>query len=286
LARIIKIGLVGFGSWGRRHLDALRGISSFKFVGFYDPRFVGSDRRCADSLSALLNKCDAVDIATSPKALAPTAIAALRAGKDCLVEKPCATSFEEAKRLFVETVKSGRIVMPGFIEQFNPAFQCVRYILRSNPLHMFCQRSGTPTLVGKETGVIRDLAIHDLHLLRIMFGDPLRISIYENEDRTFGSIQARYRSFSASIVVDCLGPAKIRRWIVETPRDVITMHWNNGWQVSRNTQLLHIDRTLPLNLELGYFARCLIEERPPSPSICDAVRVHELIDLGLRYGSD
>lgn len=96
----LRVGVVGCGYWGAKHLRVLRGLAGLCVVA------IDSDRRTLEllhrSLPALDTRSavddawddiDAIVVATSPRTHADIAIAALRAGKHVLVEKPLATSF-------------------------------------------------------------------------------------------------------------------------------------------------------------------------------------------------
>ena len=83
------------------------------------------------SIEKALPLVDAVVIATPPQSHARLALAALRAGKHTLVEKPLATCLDDAKKLVEEAQLSNTVLMVGHTFQFNPAIRELRRRLRA-----------------------------------------------------------------------------------------------------------------------------------------------------------
>lgn len=77
---------------------------------------------------------DAVVIATTHDHLAPIALAAARAGKHFLIEKPAARSVGELKPVMQAVQETGVIVKVGFNHRFHPAFIQAREIFGSGAL--------------------------------------------------------------------------------------------------------------------------------------------------------
>ena len=96
----LRIGVVGVGYWGSKHLRVLRSLPDVARVVAIDER-VASMPDLAQavargdaftSLTDALPHVDAVVIATPPTSHVDLALTAIRAGKHVLVEKPLATS--------------------------------------------------------------------------------------------------------------------------------------------------------------------------------------------------
>jgi predicted dehydrogenase len=102
----VRIGIIGVGKMGRTHIDALKDVSLGEAVALADPANIpGVGQNLADeyglhlepNLEVLVNRddIDAV-IVTTPHALhAEHALAAIRAGKHVLVEKPLDLTLEK-----------------------------------------------------------------------------------------------------------------------------------------------------------------------------------------------
>lgn len=88
----------------------------------------------------------------------------LRAGCDVLLEKPMATTIEEARSLAAAAEKSGRILQIGHLERFNPAVIRLRSIV-DKPRFVECHRLAPFTERGTDVDVILDLMVHDLDVI-------------------------------------------------------------------------------------------------------------------------
>ncbi len=275
----IKVGIAGYGSWGKRHFESWKKISGVEIVGIYDPAYRGESS--FSSLRELIQRVETLDVVVPAQSLAEVGTQAIESGRHVFLEKPVATNIDEAKRLArIAQDNPTCMLMVGFIERFNPVFRKLNSIFKETgePRTIFCQRSGTPTLVAKQTGVLKDLAIHDIDLLRWMLGDPKSVSVRSSRSFHFGELELSFKETKALVISDCLGP-KIRRWIATFDDETLFAHLEgNQWKLSQNGREIPVTWVPPLEQELRYFAECLVSGRPPSPSIDDAVRALEIIE--------
>jgi len=275
----IKVGIAGFGSWGKRHFEAWKRISGVEIVGIYDPAYKGEPFFA--SLEELIRIVDALDVVAPAQNLAEVGEQAIKAGRHVLLEKPVATNIEQAKRLADLARNNPRsLSMVGFIERFNPVFAKLNSTFKEtgNPRTIFCQRSGAPTLIAKQTGVLKDLAIHDVDLLRWMIGEPKSVSVRSSTSFHFGELELSFQGTEALVISDCLGP-KIRRWVVTLDGGTLFAHFvGDQWKLYDNGEELPVVWTPPLDEELRYFADCVADGRHPSPSIFDALRALEILE--------
>jgi len=276
----IKIGIAGYGSWGKRHFESWKKVSNVEIVGIYDPAYQGEPY--FSSLKELIQSVEALDVVVPAQSLADVGAQAIEAGRHVFLEKPVATSIEEAKRLArLAQANPKCLSMVGFIERFNPVFQKLNSIFEENgkPQTIFCQRSGAPTLVAKQTGVLKDLAIHDIDLLRWMLGEPKSASVRSSRSFHFGELELSFEETQALVISDCCSGPKIRRWVAAfEDRTFFAYFEGNQWRLFENGTEVPVVWTPPLEEELRYFADCLRKHSPPSPSISDAVRALEIID--------
>lgn len=275
----VKIGIAGFGSWGKRHFESWKKVPGTEIVGVYDPAYKGE--LFLNSLRELIQRADALDVVVPAQSLAKVGTQAIKAGRHVFLEKPVATNIDEAKRLASLARKNPKCLsMVGFIERFNPVFRKLNSLFKENgnPKTVFCQRSGAPTLVARQTGVLKDLAIHDIDLLRWMLGEPRSVSVRSSRSFHFGELKLSFKKTQALVISDCLGP-KIRRWIATCDDETLFAHFEgNQWRLYRNESEIPVTWTPPLEQELRYFVDCLAKGKCPSPSIDDAVRALEIIE--------
>jgi len=279
----LKLGLVGFGNWGKRHYDVWKRNVDIELRAIYDPRCSNS----TPSLESLIENVDIVDVVVPAEALADVASKAILAGRHTFIEKPMASSLQEARRI-EEVAKENPdvIVMVGFIERFNPVFRRLHFVTRmlKKPLRIFCQRSGTPTLVAQKTGVLKDLAIHDVDLLRWMLGEPRRTVIRSMEKFHFGQLELKFNGeIEAMIISDCLGP-KVRRWVLEFEDKVVYAFFeDNRWRLFADNTEVPIVWKPPLEKELNSFISSVKHRVHPTPSIQDGVKAIETIEEAIEF---
>lgn len=136
---------------------------------------------------------DAVDICLPTHLHKPLSVAALRAGKHVLVEKPMALSAAECEEMVVEAEKAGRILMSAQVLRFFPAYTALEQALAGEALGpvrsaLFRRRCAAPAWSqwmkqsDKSGGGVFDLLIHDVDIAHLLFGKPRAVSAtgYEN----------------------------------------------------------------------------------------------------------
>src|SRR5205814_3038312 len=89
-----------------------------------------------------------------------------------LIEKPLASSLEQAEKLVELAHRQHVLLQVGHIERFNPAFEeLTRYVFQ--PKFVECERLGIFTGRSTDIGVVLDLMIHDLDLLLALVRSPV-----------------------------------------------------------------------------------------------------------------
>lgn len=185
---MVRVGVVGVGNMGRHHArvykELEKEIEGIELVGVVDKnleraRAVGGSlgvRYFTDYKELLSIGVDAVSIAVPTTLHRDIAIPFLKAGVDVLVEKPIASTTEEAEEMVRTAKEYGRILMVGHIERFNPAVSRLRQLLArgiiGKPLVFSAKRVGPYPPQIMDTDVVRDLAIHDIDVIYYLLGEP------------------------------------------------------------------------------------------------------------------
>jgi len=115
----------------------------------------------------LLGKVDLVSICSPAITHAEVVRAFLNAGAHVLVEKPIATTMEEASELVALSRQVGKILSVGHQERFVFARTGLLDITET-PLEITCWRKGPWTGRGDDVSVVLDLMIHDLDLVHTL----------------------------------------------------------------------------------------------------------------------
>ena len=166
----IRVGLVGAGYIGQRHLHHLSHHPGAEVVGVYDSDparlqdLQQKGYKVFSSYSELLKPCDAIFITSPTPTHYAYAVEALRQGKHAFIEKPVVTSPRELEDILRIAEEAGTVTMVGHIERFNPAFQAILPWATEVSMASF-ERLAPFTVRGSEVSVVLDLLIHDLDLV-------------------------------------------------------------------------------------------------------------------------
>jgi predicted dehydrogenase len=138
----IRVVVVGCGTMGTSHARAYRRIPGFELAGLVDRTQERAQRLAAElggisvypSLDAALASAKpvAAAVCTYPESHHSLVLQCLRAGLHVFVEKPLATTVEEAGDIADEAVRTGRKVVVGYILRHHPAW--MRFIEEARTL--------------------------------------------------------------------------------------------------------------------------------------------------------
>lgn len=129
----LRLGLIGAGRVMDIHVAALARIDEVEIVAVADLSLEKAERLAAQQARAQaldshellleLDQVDAVDIAIPPDRHFEVASDALRAGKHVFMDKPMATTLEDAERLHERAIESGKVFMLCHNLLFHPAIK-------------------------------------------------------------------------------------------------------------------------------------------------------------------
>ena len=197
----VKVAVVGCGSISKyRHIPEYAANENVELVAFCDP-IVERAQKYADQYGAKAYanyedmlaelKPDAVSVCTPNYLHAPVAIAAANAGAHVLVEKPMASTDEEAAAMIEAARKNGVYLMVGHNQRLMPPHAKARQILEKGELGKvltFRTSFGHPgpegwSIDGKESwffrkeeaimGAMGDLGVHKSDLIRYLLNDEV-----------------------------------------------------------------------------------------------------------------
>lgn len=168
---MIKIGILGAGHLGKIHIRLLKEITKYEVVGFYDADPAAAELvekefgiKSFDSIAALLELVDAVDIVTPTITHFDCASKSIKKSKHVFIEKPITNTIEEAKILIGLSKEANVKVQVGHVERFNPAFIAARDFC-SNPMFIETHRLAQFNPRGTDVSVVLDLMIHDIDII-------------------------------------------------------------------------------------------------------------------------
>lgn len=174
--------VVGLGMIGRHHARILQSSPQVRFAGAVDPggdrfRAVGDPAQVFASLDDLLaaGAPDFAVIAVPTEEHLACVDRLADAGVHVLVEKPVAATSDEARDLIAAVERAGVRGAVGHVERYNPAFIAsrVRKAELGEVFLIATERSGPFPDRIKDVGVVKDLATHDLDLIRWLGESPV-----------------------------------------------------------------------------------------------------------------
>jgi predicted dehydrogenase len=116
------------------------------------------------SIEELQGRVDAASIAVPTVHHLRVGAALMAAGIDVLVEKPLASTLEEADELIALANSNKRIAQAGHLERFNPAVRATVPLL-SKPMFFEVHRLSVFTPRSLDVDVVLDLMIHDIDVV-------------------------------------------------------------------------------------------------------------------------
>lgn len=119
----MKVGIIGYGGFGRFLHSAWSALPAVDVVALADPQVrLPEGVRGYRSPEALLEdaEVEVVSICTPPATHAPLACAALARGKHVLVEKPLATTLAGADAIIRAAGQAGRVVGINYVMRYTP----------------------------------------------------------------------------------------------------------------------------------------------------------------------
>lgn len=165
---MLKVGVLGAGHLGKIHLRLLNQSEKYELVGFFDPFEENANKVAAefgykkfDSIESLIAAVDVVDIVTPTIQHFECAKLAIEAGKHIFIEKPIATTVDEAEKILALVNKFNVKGQVGHVERFNPAFTAVKDKI-NKPMFIETHRLAEFNPRGTDVPVVLDLMIHDI----------------------------------------------------------------------------------------------------------------------------
>ena len=192
----LRVGVIGLGAFGESHIRAYQGLPNVEVAAVASR---SSDRAAAiaerygisswyGSHDALIadDSIAAVSITTAEDEHRGPAVASFEAGKHVLVEKPLATTLEDAEAIVAAARSSSGILMPGHILRFDPRYASVRAAAVSGELgrlvSLSARRNRPAGLIASHGRVHPALitAIHDIDIMLWIAGSDVR-SVYATD---------------------------------------------------------------------------------------------------------
>lgn len=234
----LRVAVVGYGYWGSKHVRVLCGTPGVSVTvvdqnaeRLADARTSFPAAATAESLAEIIDRLDAVVVATPPEYHAPIALQALRAGLHTLVEKPLATSSTDAEAMVRVAKENDVCLMVGHTFEYNAAVWKLKEIIASGELgrvrYIHTARLGLGRY-QRDCNVIWDLAPHDVSIVSYLLDEtPHRTAVWahcyvgDRSDVAMLRMDFERSGVHAFVHVSWLDPRKVRQVTVVGERKMV-----------------------------------------------------------------
>lgn len=230
---MIGIAVVGYGYWGPnlvRNIAEIPGAQVVYVCDLAKERLTNVKLRyptieITDNFDEILRdpRVDAVAIATPVSTHFQLAMKAMMAGKHVFVEKPMASSSEEARRMVEEAARRKLVLAVDHTFVHTGAVRKMREIVENGlgDIYYYDSVRVNLGLFQHDVSVIWDLAVHDLSIMDYVLPEkPIAVSAtgmshVAGEPENIAYLTLFFESkLIAHIHVNWLAPVKVRRTLV------------------------------------------------------------------------
>jgi predicted dehydrogenase len=323
----IGIGVVGYGYWGPNLVRNFTGNSSARVVSVsdLDAAKLAACQRLYPAVSTtnhyedLLKdpKIDAIAVATPVHTHYDLALAALRAGKHVLVEKPLAQSADLVRGLIDEADRRRLTLMVDHTFLYTPAVQKIRELILQDQLGEVYYYDSTRSSLGlfqSDVNVIWDLAVHDISIIQYLLEeDPVAVSAtgschVAGSPENMAHITLFFESKCvAHVSVNWLSPIKVRQTFVGGSKKMIVYNdleptekikvYDKGITLNAPSEAAHqlrigyragdmwaphISTKEALQTEMEHFIECIRTGASPVSNGLSGLRVIEVLEAASR----
>ena len=200
----------------------------------------------------------------------------LERGVSVLVEKPIASTAEDAEALVRKAAETGRILQVGHIERFNPVLRELEKQL-SHPKFIEAHRLSPFPKRSMDIGVVLDLMIHDLEVILHLVSSPIAsidavgvTVLTRHED--IANARLRFENGCvANITASRISPDRMRKIRVFQEECYLSLdyqeqegkiYYREGQEIGRKE--VEVEKDEPLKLELRAFVESVKEKKEPT----------------------
>lgn len=320
----LKVGVIGAGAWGRNHVRTAAASSEAELVAICDTnpearvslmkQYPGAT--VTDSAARLLEKVEAVIVATPATSHAELGNMAIEAGVPALIEKPFALTVADAEQLAEKAEKRNVPILVGHLLEYHPVVERLKEMLGKSELgdlyYLYSQRVNLGQIRPDENA-LWSFGPHDVSVALYLLGEmPVTLSAQGKsylqqgiEDVVFLNLTFA-SGVMAHVQMSWLDPHKVRRLTVVgsrqmavfddmQPREKLTIY-DKG--VNRPPEYRSYGESLtiregdifiprlpnvePLTVQFQHFIRVVRGEEKGRADHADGVRVVRVLDAATR----
>ncbi|MFJ4845818.1 MULTISPECIES: Gfo/Idh/MocA family protein [unclassified Streptomyces] len=231
----MRIGLLGTGPWaGITHAPALAAHPGVEFTGIWGRRPEAAEALAAEhgtraytDVDELIADVDAVAVALPPDVQAPLAVRAAEAGRHLLLDKPVATTADDARRVAEAVEKAGVASVVFFTLRFAPhsaawiderAAEDGWFTARADWLGSVFTSGDSPYANSpwrREKGALWDVGPHALSVLLPVLGDVTALTSAQGPGDTVHLVLRHASGASSTATLSLTAPPEAAGVTVE-----------------------------------------------------------------------
>jgi len=294
--RKLKVGVIGMGSMGKNHARVYSELDSTNLVAIVDTdgQLRGQmEKKYRTSAYADYKEMmhqeslDIVSIAVPTVLHREVALEAINRGLHVLLEKPIASSLAEAEEIIHAAKAKAVKLLIGHIERFNPAVLELKRRIQQGELgkvfKVDVNRVGPMPKRIQDVGVVIDLAVHDIDIMRFLAeSEPKRIyaeieqrAHTKKEDLLAGLIRFENDTI-CYLNVNWLTPTRIRKLYITGEKGMFVIDYltqdllfyenedASPTSIKEGNMIqFKINRKEPLRNEIEHFVDCVLNDKQP-----------------------
>lgn len=241
----LKAAVIGVGSIGANHARVYAELGNVELTSVADANLPVAQvigrrygARAYAEYGPMLDeqKPDLISIAVPTQQHYPVGMDVIGRGIPLLIEKPIASTVPEGKALIEAAARRGVPLMVGHIERFNPSVSALKARLAEGELGRVFQidarRQGPFPDRVRDVGVVIDLAVHDLDVMRYVTASEVTRIYAETERHIHGAREDLLAGLVrlangtvGTLTINWLTPTKIRDLYVTGERGMFHLDY-------------------------------------------------------------
>ncbi|MBF0464689.1 MAG: Gfo/Idh/MocA family oxidoreductase [Nitrospirae bacterium] len=297
----LKVGVIGTGYFGKHHARVLSEIKNANLVAVSDINLSSAEEigsrlnvKVYENFRELLKQVEAVVIATPTATHYNIAMECMNEGVHLFVEKPIASTVDEADVMIRMSQSKDLVLQVGHIERFNPGFKSIgKCLVNEMPLYIAAERVSPLIERALNVDVTLDLMIHDIDIAYAVAKSEVK-SVYVTEESvvsgridTVSAWLEFENGMRALLIADRMSKEKRRTFKAVGRNNFLKLDYITQellcYDYNGNMETINITSDVePLKEELSSFVDCVISDGHPVVSGYDGRRA---LDIALRISN-
>ena len=313
----VNVAVIGVGYWGKNLVRNFHELGSLAALCDSQKSVEENFKRQYEGVKFLSEFNDvladptiqAIALATPAVTHYEMAKAALKAGKDVLVEKPLAIDVKQGQELVDLAAANRRILMVGHILRYHPAVLKLQELIKDGTLGQINYLYSNRLNIGKirsEENILWSFAPHDISVILALLNEmPVRVSCQGGAylNHAVSDVTLSHFEFAngvrAHIFVSWLHPFKEQRLVIvgsekmavfdDTAENKLVLYphkveWKNRvpTAIKAQGQIVELSNDEPLKAECQHFLQCVSSRKAPVSDGNEGLRVLRVLDACQR----